>query len=91
MDRIVIDTNVFVSALMSVRGVSSKLIELAADGAFTVCLSVPLVVEYEEIGLRLQNTKIFLSAKDIESAVDSICTFVQLENPSRFTFDGEAF
>jgi predicted nucleic acid-binding protein len=33
-----------------------------------------LVVEYEEVAIRLCGTKILLSKEDVERAVDSICT-----------------
>jgi putative PIN family toxin of toxin-antitoxin system len=74
MDRIVIDTNVFISALISTKGASNKLIQLATERDFTVCLSVPLVVEYQAVGMRLQGTQILLPVEDIRGAVDSICT-----------------
>ncbi len=48
MDRVVLDTNVVVAALLSQRGASNRLLGMVAGEApFRVCLSVPLVLEYE--------------------------------------------
>jgi predicted nucleic acid-binding protein len=44
-----IDTNVLVSALMSRRGASFKILSLLPTGLFTFHLSVPLVCEYESV------------------------------------------
>lgn len=44
---VVIDTNVFVSALRSKNGASYKLITMVGKGRFDVNVSVPLVLEYE--------------------------------------------
>ena len=50
--QIVIDTNVLVSAQRSKRGASSKLMSLIGTGLFDLHVSVPLVLEYEEVLLR---------------------------------------
>lgn len=50
--QIVIDTNVFISALRSKRGPSFKLLSLVGTGRFQISLSVPLVLEYEAVAKR---------------------------------------
>ena len=59
MYRIVIDTNVVLSALFSSKGRSYKLIELLAaqalKGIHYNVISVPLALEYEEVLLRPKN------------------------------------
>jgi len=45
--RVVVDTNVFISALRSKRGPSFRLLTLIGEGPFDISLSVPLVLEYE--------------------------------------------
>lgn len=59
MYKIVIDTNVLLSALFSNRGGSFKLLESlvlkAEDGYFHSVVSVPLVLEFEEVLLRPKN------------------------------------
>ena len=47
--QIVIDTNVLVAGLRSKRGRAFELLSLVGTGAFDIHLSVPLVLEYEEI------------------------------------------
>ena len=59
MYKIVIDTNVLLSALFSNRGKSYKLIELlgikAQEGIRFNVISVPLALEFEEVLLRPKN------------------------------------
>ena len=59
MYKIVIDTNVLLSALFSNRGKSYKLIELlgvkANEGVRFNVISVPLALEFEEVLLRPKN------------------------------------
>lgn len=47
--RVVLDTNVVVSALRSRRGASAALLELAGTGRYVHCVSVALVFEYEAV------------------------------------------
>ncbi len=46
-ERIVLDTNILVSALRSRQGASFRLLSLIGRGEFEICLSVPLFLEYE--------------------------------------------
>lgn len=50
--QIVIDTNVMVAGLRSRRGSSFRLLKLVGTGIFDIHLSVPLVLEYEDVLLR---------------------------------------
>ena len=43
------DTNVFISALRSRHGASFRMLSLIGTGKFDVSLSVPLVLEYEQV------------------------------------------
>jgi putative PIN family toxin of toxin-antitoxin system len=45
--RVVLDTNVLVAASRSKRGASAKLLSLVGTGRFEICVSVPLLLEYE--------------------------------------------
>ena len=47
--RVVLDTNVVVSAAISRRGASSKLLSLLAEDAFDIALSLPLYLEYKAV------------------------------------------
>jgi putative PIN family toxin of toxin-antitoxin system len=74
MMKIVIDTNVFVSALMSQRGASFKLLSLVGQGNFRICLSVPLVLEYEDASKRLLGDKIKLTEEALSDILDYLCS-----------------
>jgi putative PIN family toxin of toxin-antitoxin system len=50
--RIVIDTNVLVSALQSNQGASFKLVSLLDSGKFEIAISVAVFLEYEEVLMR---------------------------------------
>jgi putative PIN family toxin of toxin-antitoxin system len=72
--QIVIDTNVFVSALRSNRGASFRLISLVgSDDRFEINVSVPLILEYEDAALRAAR-RFGLTVKDISDIVDYICS-----------------
>ncbi|HKH43341.1 MAG TPA: putative toxin-antitoxin system toxin component, PIN family [Thermoanaerobaculia bacterium] len=47
--RVVLDTNVLVSAFRSREGVAFRLFSLLRDGRFEISVSVPLVLEYEDV------------------------------------------
>lgn len=70
--RIVIDTSVVVSALLSQRGASYRLLMLADSGRFTTHVSVPLVAEYEDVVNRiLPQTK--LKQQNANDILDYLC------------------
>ena len=69
--QIVIDTNVFVTALRSKRGASYKLLQLIKKDIFQVNLSVPLVVEYEAVAKRTIG-EITLNVKEVDDALDFV-------------------
>lgn len=72
MRNTVIDTNVFVSALLSQRGASFRIITLLDKGVFRINLSVPLVVEYEDTATRvLPQTR--LTSQDLSDILDYLC------------------
>ena len=68
---IVLDTNVIISALRSKRGASAKLLPLVGTGQFEIHVSVPLVLEYEEVLLR-QRTILGLTPEDVTDLVDGL-------------------
>ncbi len=71
--KIVIDTNVLISALRSRKGASSKLFSLLDSDKFILNLSVPLILEHESIAIR-ELDKLNLSEEDINDFLDYICT-----------------
>ena len=70
---IVLDTNVIIAAQRSRRGASAKLMTLVGTGRFEVHVSVPLVLEYEEV-LRRESISLGLTAQDVTDLVDGLCT-----------------
>lgn len=76
--QIVIDTNVFISALRSKRGASFRLLSLIGQiPSFKVNVSVPLVLEYEDVANRyLEATG--LASSDVEAIIDYICSNASL-------------
>ncbi len=72
MERAVLDTNVLVSALLSRRGASFRLLRLVARGEFTLSVSVPLVLEYEHAS-RAVARKAGLTFAEIDDVLDYIC------------------
>ena len=71
--RIVIDTNVMVAGLRSRHGSAFRLLGLVGTGRFVIHLSVPLVLEYEEVLLRkLPHLQVPRSV--VEDGLDFHCT-----------------
>ncbi len=70
--RIVMDTNVLVSALRSDGGASFRLLSLIDSKLFTLAVSVPLVLEYEAAA-KADRKANGLSGADIDDLIDYIC------------------
>jgi len=72
--QIVIDTNVFLSALRSNRGASFLLLMLVGQSSlFDFNLSVPLVLEYEDVAKRPGLVPL-LSTQAIDNILDYLCS-----------------
>ena len=69
--QVVLDTNVFVTALRSRHGASYKLLSLISSQKFQFNLSVPLVVEYEAVAKR-QADEIELTVQEIDDILDYV-------------------
>lgn len=68
--RIVLDTNVIVSALRSDQGASFRLLSLVGQERFEFSLSVPLVLEYEDACNRQGGV---LQPQDVGDIIDYLC------------------
>ena len=79
LQQIVIDTNVFIAALRSQRGASYKLLMLMGTRKFETNVSVPLVLEYEDVAKRFLE-EIKLSESAIDDILDYIC---EVANPRK--------
>lgn len=69
---VVIDTNVIISGLQSNMGYSYKLLEMLPSNVFNICISVPLVLEYESQLKKHLSHEIFTD-EDIDDFIDFIC------------------
>lgn len=70
--KIVIDTNVIVSALRSRNGFSFDLLSIIDDKRFKISISVPLILEYED-AIKRNKKVIKLSQPNIDAILDYIC------------------
>lgn len=76
--RIVIDTNVLVAALRSRRGWSFELLSQVGRGRFQHILTVPLVMEYEDVLLR--PGMVPLGAGGVHDVLDYLCATADLQS-----------
>ena len=70
--KIVIDTNVIVSALRSRNGFSFRLLSIIDDERFKVFISVPVLLEYED-AIKRDKTNIKLRKAEIDDILNFIC------------------
>ncbi len=70
--QVVIDTNVMHSGLRSRRGYAFRLLQLVGTGRFEINLSVPLVLEYEEVLLR-EEPDLYVGPDVIGNVIDFHC------------------
>ncbi len=66
------DTNVLVAALRSQGGASYQMLSRIDCGKFILCVSVPLVLEYEA-ATKKNLRAVGLSAADVDEIIDYIC------------------
>lgn len=71
MRRIVIDTNVLVAGLRSKRGASFALLQRVGVGVFEHAVTVPLVMEYEDVLLRPGMVPLPIEAA--QAVIDYLC------------------
>jgi len=70
--HIVVDTNILVSAQRSQKGASAKLMSRIGIDDFEIHLSVPLVLEYEAVLLRMREA-LGLLQQDVHDFIDALC------------------
>lgn len=75
--QIVLDTNVLYAGLRSRRGASFKLLAQLNSRRFEINLSVPLVLEYEEVLIRKVATLPF-TPEEIGQLLDYLCHIANL-------------
>ena len=70
--RVVLDTNVLIAALRSRNGASFQIFKRIGQGQFDIILTVPLVLEYEDVSKRITRS-VGLRYSDIEDILDYLC------------------
>ena len=70
--KIVVDTNILFASLRSHRGASFKLISLLPNTRFSIAISVPLIIEYEDV-LRRGKLPDDITEEDINDLIDFFC------------------
>ena len=74
--KIIIDTNVIISALLSKRGASYKLMYQITRKDFEVSVSVPLVAEYEKVAVEhIENLR--FTVEEVVKYIDFICSIAK--------------
>ena len=73
ISKIVIDTNVIVSALKSRNGFSFNLLSMIDDSRLIIYISVPLIFEYED-AIKRNKSKIKLNKSELDAVLDYICS-----------------
>ena len=66
------DTNVLISALRSRNGASFQVLSRVGQGEFDIVLSVPLIIEYDDVAKR-QSRALGLRHADIDAVLDYMC------------------
>jgi predicted nucleic acid-binding protein len=70
--KIVIDSNVLFAAMKSRRGALFRLVSLLPSEKFSIAISVPLIIEYEDV-LRRGKLPVSITEKDISDFMDFFC------------------
>lgn len=70
--KIVIDTNVLFTALKSRHGASYKLVSLLPSERFSIAISVPLIIEYEDV-LKRGKLPASITENDVSDFIDFFC------------------
>ena len=77
--RVVLDTNVLIAALRSRNGASFQVLERIGRGQFEIILTVPLVLEYEDVAKRTAQSAGLLHS-DVDDILDYMCHMGELRD-----------
>ena len=82
MLNVVLDTNVLVAALQSKNGASNTIVSLIEKQIFTIHLSVPLVMEYEDVLKRPKHRGTFT-----EEEIDEMLRDMDIDEQGMLSID----
>lgn len=77
MHPVVLDTNVLIAGLWSNRGASHRLLRLVGDPRWTLNVSVPLALEYQQTLQRLRG-RLRMSESDVDDVLDFLFSVAAL-------------
>ncbi|MBI1791602.1 MAG: putative toxin-antitoxin system toxin component, PIN family [Acidobacteria bacterium] len=80
MTRVVLDTNIIVSALLVPEGTQASVLLLALQGPVALCISSPVIAEYEEV---LHRPRLKLQPRQIQNALVAIRKVARLVSPTQ--------
>jgi putative PIN family toxin of toxin-antitoxin system len=80
MNRVVLDTNVIVSALLARRGNEASILLLALRGDIAIYVSQPVMGEYKEV---LRQPRLKLQPRQVEEALAAIGKVAHLVEPTK--------
>jgi uncharacterized protein len=69
MRKVVLDTNILVSAMLTINGIPARIIEMALDGELSVCYNSNILLEYNNVLYRPQFS---FNAKKVQNIVSTI-------------------
>jgi len=72
--RVVLDTNIFVSAIKSNRGASYAVVSQLPSDLFQIALSIPLYIEYQDVLTRPEHMSGANTAEEILAFLRYICS-----------------
>ena len=80
MNRVVLDTNIIVSALLVPKGTQASVLLLALQGRVALYISAPVIAEYEEV---LRRPRLKLQSRQIEAALNAIRSAAHVITPTQ--------
>ena len=78
--KVVLDTNVVVSAMLSHRGVCRRILEAVIQGDLTLCVSGAILAEYENV---LSRERLGIDKRDWQAVLDFIRLGAEQVMPAR--------
>src|SRR5690242_9763315 len=82
--RVVLDTNVVISRYLSPFGPPAHIFQYWEQGAFTLLVSEPILLEYERVfSYPHINNKLKLSSQEIAGIIDGFATFGEVVSPTK--------
>jgi len=69
MRKVVLDTNILVSAMLTINGIPARIIEMALAGELSVCYNSNILLEYNNV---LYRPQFDFNAKKVQNIISTI-------------------